>query len=645
VDTAAVIIKDPKTKKMVRVSLTETEADSALFSGVYSISWKEVQSSNPEIYAVPPDQGSQKIDISKLNQLKRLPYIFKKDENDQSIEAFSTREEAVAALEKYKTAQKQKLRKSEQISESLIEIIELTKKQNEENQRIYDVQKRDEERQKSIESFQKQVGIFKENFNELSPKEQTKRKAESSRLVKEAMEQLKAANFEQAEEKFKQALDHYPGDDDTFFYYGITSYKLNKFNDSLIFLESAQKGKFNPTERDFYKALDHFRLEEYEKSLAIFENIKGTKDKIFAPTSAFYEGIIKMKLEKYDEAKNHFQEVLDTSSDPALDQSAEDYVEKIERIKQFLAEKAKKIFLTGSLGLQYDSNVLIVSSSSADAGDPSKVGDYRYITGGSIEYRPLYEPQQELSVKARGDLIYSSKGDNVTADPLLYTLKAPYKYKSQVWKRGYKLELTPGYEMLYLDKDSSGAEEGYFKAWREKDDYLKSVTFDVSNNLVMSDSHIMGVNIKYRNDQSESKTAVGDSNPSAQKWTLEWQNIYFLNQRKDWGLIGTLGYSDNRADGKNLTYKRLDASAMALFPVGWEFKGVGGLSYYQSNYPDKSTSRVDDNITAKVALARPLYDWLNLSLIGSYTDNRSTSEVNAYNKYSIMSVLTADWAF
>jgi hypothetical protein len=351
-----------------------------------------------------------------------------------------------------------------------------------------------------------------------------------------------------------------------------------------------------------------------------------------------------MKMEKWDEAKNHFQEVLDTSKDPALDQSAEDYIEKIEKIKQMIALRSKKIFLTGTLGIQYDSNVLLVNSSNPTSGDPSKVGDVRYVTGGGVEYRPVYEDHHEFSVKTKADLIYSSKGDNVSADPLLYSLKVPYKYKGMISGKGYKLELVPGYEILRLDIDKSGATAGYLGAFGEKEAYLNSVTFDVLNNLVMSGDHIMGFNFKYRSDSSQNSSSQGTSSDStATKLTLEWQNIFFFNQKKNLGLIGTLGYSTNKSSS-NLSYNRFDISAMGLFPIAYEFQGVGGITYYQATYPDKSESRADNDIGITLAATRPLYPWLNMSLVGTYTDNQSNLAANTYSKYLVMTVFSANWS-
>lgn len=645
VETSSVIIKDSNTSKMVRVYLSETEADSGVFAGVYSITWKEVQNASPEIYAVSPDQVDKKIDVSKLNDLKRLPYIFKKDEKNQLIEAFSTREEANRALDAYKAEQDAKLKKSEEISQALIETAERTKKEQEEAIRKNEERLREEARLKTLTAMQLKVEQAQATFKALSPTEQAKRRKKAEALAKEAMAFYQANQFPQAEEKFRQAFEVDPMNEEVYFYYGVTLYKLDKFNDSLVFLELAKVGKFNPVERDFLKGLNHYRLNEYEKALGIFETLKKSTDPIFGPNSSFYQGLVKMKMEKWDEAKDHFQETLDTSKDPALDQSAEDYIEKIERIKQMLVLKSRKWFLTGTIGMQYDSNVLLVQSSSPTAGDPSKVGDYRYLTGGGVEYRPIYEDNYEFSIKTKGDLIYSSKGDNVSADPLMYSIKFPYKYKGMLWGKGYKLEVVPGYEMLRLDIDRSGANSGYIGAFGEKEAYLNSMTLDLLNNIVINNDHIMGVNLKYRSDSSQNSTVTGTaSDATATKIGLDWQNIFFFNQKKNLGLIGTAGYSMNKSSA-SLTYNRIDLSAMALFPVPYEFQGVGGISYYQASYPDKTPqSRTDNDIGLTLALSRPLYPWLNWSVVGTYTDNQSNLTANTYNKYLLMTVLTANWS-
>jgi hypothetical protein len=295
--------------------------------------------------------------------------------------------------------------------------------------------------------------------------------------------------------------------------------------------------------------------------------------------------------------------------------------------------------------MQYDSNVLLVNSSTPDSGDPSKVGDYRYVTGLGAEYRPYYSETQEFSLKARDDLIYSSKGDNVTADPLLYSLKAPYVYKGVLFGKGYKLEAAPGYELLYLDTDKSGATGGYLSSYTDKEEYLESLTLDLNNNFVMNDNYILAVNFKYRSDKNQTPTATGTSDPTASKWTLEWQNINFLNSTKDIGLVSTLGYTLNKSSGLTLTYNRYDLSAMVFFPVPYRITGAGGIAYYHADYPDDvPLVRTDNDLALNLTLMRPLNSWLSASLSGNYTDNQSTFDAYAYKKYLIMAVLTANWS-
>jgi hypothetical protein len=646
VETASVIVKDANTSRMVRVQLSETEADSGIYAGIYSISWKEIQNASPEIYAVPPDQIDKKIDVSKLNQLKRLPYIFKKDDKNQLIEAFSTREEANRALEAYKAEQDAKLKKSEEISEALIETVEKSQKAQDEIKRKDEDRLREEGRLKALSDQERKIDQAVAAFKALSAAEQANRKKKAAAIAKEAMAFYMGNKFLEAEQKFRAAFEADPTLGETYFYYGVTLYKLDKFNESIVFLTIAPPGKYNPNEREFLKGLNHYRLNEQEKAFAIFEALKKSSDPVFGPNASFYQGLVKMKMEKWDEAKNHFQDVLDTSKDPALDQSAEDNIEKIEKIKQNIALKSKKIFLTGSLGMQYDSNVLLVNSSSPNSGDPSRIGDNRYVTGASVEYRPLYEDNHEFSVKGKGDLIYSSKGDNVSADPLMYVLMASYKYKGLLWGKGYKLEVHPEYRLLNLDIDRTGATGGYFSSFSEKENYLGVVGIGMKNNFVMKDTHIMGINLWVANGTALNSSASGANDSTGIAKQLDWENIFFLSPKKDLFFMGKITYFDLKANGSSLTNTRYAASGMLGFPLPYEFQGIGGLSYAMVNYPDKTPQTRDDKeAIATFMLARPVLPWLKGSLVASYTDNKSNLDANTYNKYLIMTVFTANWSF
>ncbi len=84
---------------------------------------------------------------------------------------------------------------------------------------------------------------------------------------------------------------------------------------------------------------------------------------------------------------------------------------------------------------------------------------------------------------------------------------------------------------------------------------------------------------------------------------------------------------------------------MSIFPLVFGFSGLGGIAYFNADYMKRTDGRKDANLAYTVGASRPLLPWLNLSLIGSYTDNQSTLTANTFNKYMLMSAFTANWSF
>src|SRR5262249_26430019 len=156
-----------------------------------------------------------------------------------------------------------------------------------------------------------------------------------------------------------------------------------------------------PAERDFFIGLCHYKLKEYPQALNSFQKAKAAKHPQISPSATFYEGVVHFTELRYEPAKVSFQEVLDTSNDPKMDQSAEDYIEKIDRILAFIRNKEKTFLFNFTTGMQYDSNVLSVNTSDPSTGSATDVADMRTIMGGSAEYRPVYTKETEFSAKLR----------------------------------------------------------------------------------------------------------------------------------------------------------------------------------------------------------------------------------------------------
>jgi tetratricopeptide (TPR) repeat protein len=655
IDSATIVIKDPLSGRTVQVQLNESGPDSGEFIGYYNITWGNATEVQPEIYVpnqVIKDDEEAKDFASRLElkNLKRLPFILRKGERgEQLVEVFNNRQEALSALESYKavTEAKQPI-KDTVAAKALLETAELAKIQAQKQKEMAETTERELERKRLEALEQQKAEELRKKQAAMTSAEQEKRKRLAQQQADSAMDLFRAGQFVQAEEAFKKAHELDPNNKSFYFGYGVTLYRNNKFNDSLVILRLAEQGDFSPVEKDFFIGLNHLKLKEYPQALSTFRQAKQANHPQISPSAAFYEGVVLFNDLKYEEAKVSFQEVLDTSSDPKLDLSAEEYIEKIERVLAYIRNKEKTIFISLGTGLQYDSNVLLVNSSEPGTGSPSDIADTRTVLGLGLEYRPIYDKEKEFSAKLRTDMLYSAKPVNVVADPFLVSLKTPYRHKGMLWGKGFRMEIVPGYEILKLDINSSGAGKSFFEAVGDKESYLNSATLDWLNTRIMTDDWFTSYNLKLRSDAVGTDvpaTSKGDNDPGASKFNFVWNNMWFINKKKTQAWMSDLGVTMNISSGKNLTYNRLDIGGSYVFPWVWELSCIANLNLFYATYPDATTSRADTNAAAAFNMVRPITEWLKASGGLSYTLNESSASSRKYNKYTATLLLTGDWSF
>ena len=291
------------------------------------------------------------------------------------------------------------------------------------------------------------------------------------------MESYKASDYKAASEKFAKALELDPENTNFYFQYGVALYKLDISNRAIVFLNMATETPQNSAERAYYIGLSYLKLEDYPNALNNFTVAAKSKHPDIGPSAEFYRGMILIDQKKFDDAVQSFQTVLDTSKDPKLDEKAEEMIERIQSLKQFEKEKAKRWSATALLGEMYDSNVLAINDTLTTGGATDLVG-YRSIIAGGVRYRPVYDAKKEFAITADALHIYTvddnfkQKASLRAADPTLLTIAAPYTIKSVVYGRGNKLDIKPGYEGIMSSQENNSQKMILHSAFLNFDDMM-----------------------------------------------------------------------------------------------------------------------------------------------------------------------------
>lgn len=647
IDTATVIMREASSGRVVQINLSETAPDSSVFSGLYSINWQNMDRLETEFYVPSQEMLSEKDGLMKVTQkiqareLQRNPFILRRLPNgEQSIEIFDTKEQARAAMKAYRAEQLVMLENQKPLKIPSDQALDAEREAKAKREREEAARAASERaRLEQIEAARLADLIAKQKA--LDAAEKKARLDKAAALAKEGLSFYKADDFTTARGKFEEAVALDP--DNRYFYYqfGVSLYKTGDYNRALVFLNMANDKSVNATEKNYFIALTHLKLNETDAALKAFDDVIASKDPAMSPSAQFYKGVIFFDQEKFDEAQQAFQAVLDTSNDTKLDERAEAYIEQILRARQMAGERDRKWSVSASIGEMYDSNVLLSSNSQRDAGTATDTAGWRTLLSGSARFRPVYSDEREFAVQLDAITLYSldqsfkSNQSLRNADPTVLTLTLPWTMKGVLFDKGHKLDIVPGYETTIMSIEND-----------ETKVILSSPLITLSNLLVMSDTWFNNITFEMRNDISKLNSSVGDDDITAIRFKLGTSNLLFMNDKKDRILIPEGAISMNQAEGRNASYERLDLGVGYLMPVLRETTANFKLGYYFLQYPQKIPAiRTDNSFTASVGFSRRLSEIWNAGFLGSYNINNSNEDANTYNKFTALLTLSAAVGF
>ena len=541
VDSAYLFFRDANTGRVVQIQLEETEPDSGRFVGQFSITWADASHISPEVY-IPPQETRSKGQGPALQQIAagkvpRKPIIVKKNEQQQTIiEIFDKREDAEVAWKNYQEelkADKRKLIKPVP-GEKDMEAAKLADREKLMKQLAVDATRREEERQRMAASESEKLKTAQTKFEKLPAAEREARQKKAKEAYDQGMVAYGAADYPKSEKKFREAIDLDPSHPAYFFNYGVVQYRQERADEALVSLSLAPDDPKTVNEKKYYMGLIHLKMKEYKEALPVLNDVAASKDPVLGPSAMFYKGVLLFSDEKYEDSKKSFEDVIDMSQDPKLDQMAEDYLEKVSGALAFKRMAELKWNLSGMVGMMYDSNVLLTTDFAQSQGSATKKGDVRLMTAATLEYRPLFTANHEWSVKGTGNLTNSSNAALSTADPWVYTFEAPYSYKGTLWGKGYKFTARPGYEMLYMALTASSP----------KRDLMNSYYVALDNTLVMHQNWFSTYTFQFRRDTTQ--LHLGDSgfdtdadNQTANQYSLRSSQIFLLDKSKQEALVAS----------------------------------------------------------------------------------------------------------
>jgi hypothetical protein len=264
IDSASIMLREGNTGRVVQINLEETAPDSSQFSGLYSVQWEKITEMAPEFYVPPQEllntpQGSKKLtQLVQNNQLKKAPFIIRRGKNgEQIVELFDTAEQAREAMKAFREERAALEMQSKKIvNESAIEAARIAAEAKIKEEAAKAAAERSRMAQIEARKASEQAAAMEKQ----NAAEQARRRQLAQKFANEAIELYKAGKFKEAAAKFEQAVEQDPTNKTYYYQFGVTLYRIDNYNKSLVYLNLSEGSYKNPTEKEIYRGHNLYKM-------------------------------------------------------------------------------------------------------------------------------------------------------------------------------------------------------------------------------------------------------------------------------------------------------------------------------------------------------------------------------------------------
>jgi len=568
-DQFSMRVVDPHSKAQAQIIFQKSSLEPGLYRGTFDI--KFASETNPENFEYYDAKGKKFFQKMLIGQGQKLIRLFENEADLKEFEALppsfmTVRLEQIAALE----------------------------------------------RQNQLEELAK-----------LSVEQQELRKRKARELAQKGFVAYKAGKFSHAALFFSEAAKRDPTNDEFLYQHAVSLYKIKQYNRSLALLSLAEGGDINQIERTYYVALNHMKLNNFEKALKGFVEVKEENDPNLSPAASFFAGNIEYRNHQYNQARQHFEFVLDNSKDPKMDREAEKMLDEIDRQERILALNKELFRFSLFIGPQYDSNVLNIATSDS----ATDVSALRLNYGGNIAanfYRDQsFEAGAEFSVNDYYSTKTNFKNDGTlqSADALELGFGVPMKYES--------FEVTPAYQMIYLAPSGGSRELA-----------ISSTLLTIQHLHPLAPQWILFSKIEGAQDTSRLATSSENDVQSGTRGSVALSLIKLIEPSGDTSLSVELGYSKTQTQGINYRSAKPSLAVTYNFPGFYKEAAVLRTDFSQQSFSEAVTSRTDTVWSLAASQTKKLSGHWSLSYGGLFSQSQSGVSSYNYNKFVLTSLFT-----
>lgn len=206
-------------------------------------------------------------------------------------------------------------------------------------------------------------------------------------LYYRAMTQARLGNYGLAVRDLEQVLRLRPDLDEAALELGIARIQTEDYPNAIVALQQARRSPALDGKASLFLGLAQLRTGQLDAARQSFAHAAMADSTLYVPAQ-YYQGVAGYQLERWDDARLHFEAVTRASPDTDMGRQAAEF---LKRLAVAGAERPYTVY--GAVGLQYDSNVPLAGDE--DLGVTNQDDGLVALTAGGV-YRPLQTDTMEV---------------------------------------------------------------------------------------------------------------------------------------------------------------------------------------------------------------------------------------------------------
>ncbi len=387
---------------------------------------------------------------------------------------------------------------------------------------------------------------------------------------------------------------------------------MKRYDEALTQFQLAEQHRAATSDTQFYLGYTYYQLQQYQQAPPHLQRALEL-DPSLTESAQYYRGLAFYASDRDQLARGSFERVVHTNPEAPLASHAKRYLEALDRRQH----ERRSFRLQGSLGFEYDDNVVLEPNDSAlEFGEQR---DGRTVFSLSAQLLPIAKPRWQLG--ATYNLFQSLHFNLNRFDVQSHTfgLFSQHKFGR------FTLRGQVNYNVTLLDFDyfSDGVTLQPSLTWKQTDTLF--AVLSASLNFTRCDDNL---------------PAAADPDVRERDGRLlraGLRQVMLFNQKKSSIGLG-YQYEGSRNDGSDWEYDSHNLSLRLQTPLWWAIALYLDGAYHDRDYLHVNSydadilgllsaadqrERRDDRLVGSVALVRGLSSHLTLSLSYMHTRNRS----------------------